>query len=227
MNLDENERRKFEQLASSWWDRDGPSRPLHDLNPTRADYIASRLNPGANVLDVGCGGGILTEELARRGFNVTGIDANESLIHIANEHQNDLGVQYVAATAESLPPEHIGRYDAVTCMELLEHVPDPAALVATCRCLIKDDGQLFFSTLTRTPRAYAVAVLGAEYIAGLLPRGTHDYQRFIKPHELAAMIRRADAEVCDVSGLAYQPLKRRAVTTRTPDVNYLVHARAA
>jgi len=225
--LDEEEVRKFSALAGSWWDRDGPSRVLHDLNPVRSAYIAERAPlAGATVLDVGCGGGLLCESLARAGARVTGLDPAAAAVEVARAHaaQEQLAIEYFAGTIEDFAEGTDRQFDVLTCMELLEHVPEPAELIGALAALSAPGGRLFLSTLNRRPRAWASAILGAEYIAGLLPRGTHDYARFIRPSELAAWLRQAGFELRDIRGLAYDPLRRRARLVPSPAVNYLVHA---
>jgi len=227
-NADPDELARFGALAQRWWDPEGPSRPLHDLNPVRLDYIRARATlRGARVLDVGCGGGLLSEALAREGASVTAIDLAPEVLEVARLHllESGLSVDYREVGVEQLAAEQAGRYQVVTCMELLEHVPDPAALLSACVRLLEPGGTLFVSTLNRTPKAWALAVLGAEYVLRLLPRGTHDYTRFIRPSELGAWLRAAGAGLEDLSGLAYDPLQRRARLTGDVSVNYLACAR--
>ncbi len=227
-NVSSAETAKFDRLAARWWDRDGESRPLHDLNPARLDYIAERvaLN-GARVLDVGCGGGILSESLARRGAKVTGIDLAPRVLEVARLHLHESGVRvdYREIAVESLAEEMPGTFDAVTCMELLEHVPDPGSVIHACAVLLKPGGRLLLSTLNRTPRAFAAAIAAAEYALNLLPRGTHHYAQFIRPSELAAVLRDNGLMLEDLSGLAYNPLSRRARIVKSTQVNYLACAR--
>jgi len=227
-NVDPAELEKFGRLASRWWDPEGPQRPLHELNPTRLAYVAghARLD-GARVLDVGCGAGLLSEAMAGAGASVTGLELSPELVEAARLHLLESGrsVDYVAEPVEALAARQPASFDVVTCMEMLEHVPDPASVVAACAALVRPGGQVFFSTLNRTPAAFALAIVGAEYVAGLLPRGTHDYRQFIRPSELAAWLRAAGLELHDVSGLAYDPLRRRARLSRSTAVNYLVAAR--
>ncbi|MGD9601106.1 MAG: bifunctional 2-polyprenyl-6-hydroxyphenol methylase/3-demethylubiquinol 3-O-methyltransferase UbiG [Gammaproteobacteria bacterium] len=227
-NVDPAEVAKFGALAGDWWDPAGPSRTLHDLNPCRLGFIAAQCElDGARVLDVGCGGGILTESLARRAAATTGIDATPAVIDIAREHAlgSGLVIDYQVATAEAFVAARAGSFDCVVAMELLEHVPDPASLVNALAALARPGGDVFLSTLNRTPLAYAQAVLAAEYVLRLLPVGTHDYRQFLRPSELAAMLRASGLEVLAIRGMRYNPLTRRAWLTPTPDVNYLVHAR--
>jgi 2-polyprenyl-6-hydroxyphenyl methylase/3-demethylubiquinone-9 3-methyltransferase len=227
-NVNPAETSKFDKLASRWWDKNGESRPLHDLNPARLNYIADRVAlKGARVLDVGCGGGILSEALALGGAIVTGIDLAPRVLEVARLHQHETGaqVEYREISVESLATEIPATFDAITCMEMLEHVPDPGSVIAACATLLKPGGRLFLSTLNRTPQAFVTAIVGAEFVAGLLPRGTHHYAQFIRPSELAATLRTGGLDLEDVSGLAYNPLTRRAWIMSNPAVNYLACAR--
>ena len=222
---------KFNALAAAWWAPEGPIRTLHEINPCRTEFVAARLTlADAEIVDIGCGGGVLTEALAARGARLTGIDAASDLIAVARAHAHahaeNLAIRYEVATAEAFAAREPQRYDAVVCMELIEHVTDPAALIAACRALLRADGSLFLSTLNRSPRAYLEAILGAEYVLRLLPIGTHDYAQFITPAELARLLRNADFDVSEICGMRYNPLTRRARLVTTPDVNYLLHARA-
>ena len=223
-NVDADEVAKFSALASRWWDPDGEFRPLHRLNPIRTGYVASRVDlAGASVLDVGCGGGLLSESLAARGAAVIGIDASADTLAAARAHleESGLDVDYRAITAEALAESRPGRFDLVTCMELIEHVPDAAGLVAACARLVRPGGTVVFSTINRNPKSYALAVVAAEYVLGLLPRGTHDYARFVRPSELAAWGRMAGLRLADVAGVAWSPLTDRFRLHRDPAVNYL------
>ena len=223
-NVDDAEVARFSALASRWWDPDGELRPLHLLNPVRTGYVADRVRlAGAKVVDVGCGGGLLSESLAARGANVLGIDASEEALAAAREHldASGLDVEYRATTAEALAESQPGHFDLVTCMELVEHVPDGAALVAACARLARPGGSVVFSTISRTPKAYALAIVAAEYVLGMLPRGTHDYARFVRPSELARWGRSADLRLCDVTGVAWSALASRFRLRRDPSVNYL------
>jgi len=227
-NFRQSELDKFAELANRWWDAEGPQKPLHALNPVRLDYVAARRPlAGAKVLDVGCGGGLLSEAMARAGAEVTAIDLAPDLVRVARLHALESGVQvdYRVQAVEALAAEAAGGFDAVTCMEMLEHVPDPGAIITACAQLLKPGGRLFLSTLNRTPAAFALAIVGAEYVARLLPRGTHQYRDFIRPSELAAWLREAGLELEDVSGMAYEPWANRARLVARTDVNYLACAR--
>ncbi len=226
-NTDPREVARFDALAQRWWDPEGPMRALHWINPARLDYVASRCSlEGRRVLDVGCGGGLLAEALAEHGAQVTGIDLSGGALAVARLHaaERGLAIDYRQVSAEALAEEAPEAFDVVICMELLEHVPDLAALVQACARLARPGGHLFFSTLNRTLRAYLTAILGAEYLLGLLPRGTHDYGRFIRPSELARWLRAAGLELVDLRGLVFDPLARRFRLGRDVAVNYLVHA---
>ena len=223
-NVDRDEVAKFSALASRWWDPEGEFRPLHRLNPIRTEYVARHADlAGAGVLDVGCGGGLLSESLAARGATVIGVDASEDALAAARAHleESDLDVDYRATTAEALAGSHPGRFDLVTCMELIEHVPDAAGLVAACARLVRPGGTVVFSTINRNPRSYALAIVAAEYVLGMLPRGTHDYARFVRPSELAAWGRMAGLRLVDVTGVAWSPLTGCFRLRRDPAVNYL------
>lgn len=227
-NVDRSETAKFDRLASRWWDPDGESRPLHDLNPVRLAYVAGRVSlRGARVLDVGCGGGLLSEALAAAGAEVTAIDLAPGVLDVARLHlyESGLKVDYREISAEALAEQQPASFDAITCMEMLEHVPDPASIVEACARLLKPGGSWFASTLNRTPRAFALGIVGAEYLLRLLPRGTHHYRQFIKPSELAAALRASGLELDDLRGLDYNPLTRRARLVDSVAVNYLVSAR--
>ncbi|WP_066096318.1 bifunctional 2-polyprenyl-6-hydroxyphenol methylase/3-demethylubiquinol 3-O-methyltransferase UbiG [Xanthomonas massiliensis] len=226
-NFRQDELDKFAALASRWWDPEGPQKPLHALNPVRLRYIAARVPlAGARVLDVGCGGGLLSEALAREGAQVTGIDLGEELIEVARLHRLESGLEidYRLESVEALADARPAGFDVVTCMEMLEHVPDPAAIVQACARLLRPGGRLFLSTVNRTPAAFALAIVGAEYVARLLPRGTHHYQDFIKPAELAGWLRQAGLQLEDVSGMAYEPWRNAARLSTRTDVNYLACA---
>ncbi|HEX5694146.1 MAG TPA: bifunctional 2-polyprenyl-6-hydroxyphenol methylase/3-demethylubiquinol 3-O-methyltransferase UbiG [Arenimonas sp.] len=226
-NASQAELDKFGALARRWWDPQGPQRPLHELNPARLGYVRDRAGlAGVQVLDVGCGGGLLSEAMAAEGARVTALDLSPELVEVARLHllESGLDVDYRLQSVESLAAEMPGRFDAVTCMEMLEHVPDPAAVLRACAALLKPGGTLVLSTLNRTPAAFALAIVGAEYVARLLPRGTHDYKQFIKPSELGAWLREAGLDLRDVSGLAYDPLRRKAWVGGPTAVNYLACA---
>lgn len=226
-NVDQAEIAKFEALASRWWDKGSEFKPLHDINPLRCNYIDGR-SPvaGQKLLDIGCGGGILSEAMALRGAQVTGIDMGATPLQIAKLHGLESGVKvdYRQTTAEQLAEAEAGQYDIVTCMEMLEHVPDPASVIRACAKLCKPAGHVYFSTINRNPKAYALAVVGAEYILKFLPKGTHEYDKFIRPSELAGWIRQAHLHLEDMTGLVYNPLTKTYRLKRDDvDVNYMVH----
>ena len=226
-NVSRAEIDKFAALANRWWDENGPQKSLHHLNPARLNYVAKQLPlKGKKILDVGCGGGLLSEALAREGADVVALDLAEELIEIAKLHlyESNVRVDYRLQSVESLAEEMAGQFDAVTCMEMLEHVPDPSSILRACEKLLKPGGKCFISTLNRTPAAFAIAIVGAEYLANLLPKGTHDYQKFIKPSELAAWCRAEGLDVVDISGLAYNPLSGKAWVNDRTDINYLMTA---
>jgi 2-polyprenyl-6-hydroxyphenyl methylase/3-demethylubiquinone-9 3-methyltransferase len=225
MNADPLELKKFSDLAHQWWDPTSEFRPLHEINPLRLDWINSQAPlAGKNVLDVGCGGGILSESMARRGAKVTGIDLSEKALKVADLHSLETGVQvrYELIAAEALAEREAGAFDVVTCMEMLEHVPDPAAIVAACAKLVKPGGRVFFSTINRNPKAYLHAVIGAEYILGLLPKGTHDYAKFITPAELSQFARNVGLQIDALKGMGFNPLTKVYSLNRDTSVNYLV-----
>lgn len=227
-NVDRHEVGKFEELAHRWWDSDGEFRPLHEINPLRLEFIETHCGglEGKLALDVGCGGGILSEAMAARGATVTGIDMGEAPLSIAKLHGLESGVKvdYQHITAEALAEHEPGTYDVVTCMELLEHVPDPESVVRACAELAKPDGHLFFSTLNRNPKSFLLAIIGAEYVLRMLPRGTHEYRRFIRPSELDTAIRGAGLETRHIRGMSYNPLSGEYFLGNDVSVNYLMHA---
>nr|WP_294864230.1 bifunctional 2-polyprenyl-6-hydroxyphenol methylase/3-demethylubiquinol 3-O-methyltransferase UbiG [uncultured Pseudogulbenkiania sp.] len=227
-NVDELELDKFSQLAHKWWDKESEFKPLHEINPLRLGYIDGRAGlAGKTVLDVGCGGGILAESMALKGANVTGIDLAKKSLKVAQLHSLESGVSvdYRCVAVETLAEELPGHFDVVTCMEMLEHVPDPESVVRSCSRLVKPGGWVFFSTLNRNAKSYLLAVLAAEYVLGMLPRGTHEYGRFIKPSELGRIARHAGLELEDVSGMSYNPLTRVYSLGQDTDVNYLIATR--
>jgi 2-polyprenyl-6-hydroxyphenyl methylase/3-demethylubiquinone-9 3-methyltransferase len=228
-NVDHAEISKFEDLAARWWDPNSEFKPLHDINPLRLDYVDRTAGlSGKEVLDVGCGGGILTESMALRGGHVTGIDMGEMPLKVAELHTLESGVEvaYRRVPVEVLAAERPHSFDIVTCMEMLEHVPDPSSVVDACARLLKPGGHVFFSTINRNPKSYLMAILGAEYVLNLLPKGTHDYSRFIRPSELARWIRAAGMRVTHITGMTYNPLLGTyRLVTGDVDVNYLVTCR--
>jgi 2-polyprenyl-6-hydroxyphenyl methylase/3-demethylubiquinone-9 3-methyltransferase len=227
-NADPTELHKFGALAHRWWDPNGDMRPLHEINPLRLDWI-DRLAAlaGKRVLDVGCGGGLLAEAMAQRGARVTGIDLSNKPLRVAQLHalESGVAVDYRETSAEALAAESPAAFEVVTCMEMLEHVPDPASTVQACSTLARPGGWVFFSTINRNPKSFLFAIVGAEYVLRLLPRGTHEYARFIRPSELAAMARRAELEVVEILGMTYNPLTKRFALGRDTGVNYLVACR--
>ena len=228
INADPLELEKFSALAHRWWDPNGEFKPLHDLNPVRLGYIEKYEKIiTKQILDVGCGGGILAESMAAHGAIVTGIDLAEKPLQVARLHLIESGsnVDYQCIAAEELARQRPASFDIVTCMEMLEHVPDPAATVSACAALVKSGGSIFFSTLNRNLKSYVMAVVGAEYVLRLLPRGTHDYARFIKPSELASLCRKAGLQAIDVTGMHYNPFTRECTLNQDASVNYLLHAK--
>ncbi|MEE4331192.1 MAG: bifunctional 2-polyprenyl-6-hydroxyphenol methylase/3-demethylubiquinol 3-O-methyltransferase UbiG [Wenzhouxiangella sp.] len=227
VNMDPGEAEKFNALASRWWDPEGDFRPLHDINGPRVEYIAERVElDGADVLDVGCGGGILCEALSQRGARVTGIDVADRALAVARLHREEsqLEIDYRQCTAEQMAAEAAETFDIVCCLEMLEHVPDPAAVVQACADACRPGGTLFFSTINRNPMAWAGAIVGAEYVLGLLPKGTHRYDRLIRPDELAAACRGSGLTVEAIDGMAYNPFTRTVRLGNRPTINYLLHA---
>ncbi len=223
-NVDRGEINKFEELASRWWDPHSEFKPLHDINPLRLDYIDQRTGlKGKKVLDVGCGGVILAESMALRGAEVTGIDMGEAPLSVAKLHLLETGakVDYRQITAEQLATEMPNQFDVVTCMEMLEHVPDPGSVIAACATMVKPGGQLFFSTINRNPKSYMFAIVGAEYLLRMLPKGTHDFAKFIRPSELESWIRHGGLELKELTGMSYNPFSKRYSLGSDLDVNYL------
>ncbi len=231
-NVDEQEISKFGELASRWWDAEGEFKPLHMINPLRLDFIAQHSDGlfDKKVVDIGCGGGILAESMAKMGASVTGIDMAEASLEVARLHglESGVSVDYQCITAEALANQAQGEYDVVTCMEMLEHVPEPASVVQACAKLVKPGGHVFFSTLNRNPKSYLMGILGAEYILGLVPKGTHQYNRFIRPSELMAMTDRASLTTCHATGLHMNPLTQQFyLSDKNIDVNYMLHTQHA
>lgn len=228
MNVDQQEIQKFEDLASRWWDRNSEFKPLHDINPLRANWIDSHYPvAGRQLLDVGCGGGILSEAMAQRGAQVTGIDMGEAPLAVAKLHQLESGltIDYTKATAEDFADQHPEKFDIVTCLEMLEHVPQPSSVVRACADLLKPGGWAFFSTINRNPKSYLMAIVGAEYLLRMLPVGTHEYAKLIRPAELSGWLRSADLELHSITGLLYNPLtKTYRLNARDVDVNYMLCA---
>jgi len=228
MNIDQQEVQKFSELAEKWWDKSGDFKPLHVINPLRANYIASKVNlTGKKILDVGCGGGILAEALSDAGAIVTGIDAAGPGIEIAKLHaqDNNKSINYMESTAEDLLNSSEEKFDIVTCLEVLEHVPDPELLVRTCINLLKSEGDLFLSTINKNPRSWITAIVGAEYIFNILPKGTHEFNKFIKPSSLGSFIRRGSAELIESKGMFYNPITHKAHLNNDLGVNYLMYAK--
>jgi 2-polyprenyl-6-hydroxyphenyl methylase/3-demethylubiquinone-9 3-methyltransferase len=226
LNADPNELDKFSQLAHRWWDPDSEFKPLHEINPLRLEWIDRHAGiSGQKVLDVGCGGGILSESMAQRGALVTGIDLSDKALGVARLHLLESGnsVDYQKISAEELADQSAGRFDMVTCMEMLEHVPNPASTIAACAALVKPGGHVFFSTINRNAKAYLLAVIGAEYVLKMLPKGTHEYAKFIKPSELSRWAKSVRLEPDELIGMSYNPLNQRYSLGRDTDVNYLMH----
>ena len=225
-NVDPNEIRKFEELAYRWWDTESEFKPLHDINPLRLNYIDDRAAiKGKQVIDVGCGGGILAESMARRGATVIGIDMGEAPLSVAQMHalESQITVDYQQITAEDMAAQHAGQFDVVTCMEMLEHVPDPASVIAACAQMVKPNGHVFFSSINRNPKAFLMAIVGAEYIMNMLPKGTHEYGKFIKPSELEKAARSVGLKLRNITGLTYNPIFQSYRLSPDVDVNYMMH----
>ncbi len=226
-NYDEKELAKFEALAYRWWDKESEFKPLHEINPLRLNYIDKHVGlSGKKVLDIGCGGGILTESMAQLGANVKGIDLGEAPLAVANIHakESNLDIVYQAISAEDIAIQEAEQYDVVTCMEMLEHVPDPSSIVNACAQLCKPGGDIFFSTINRNPKSFLFAIVGAEYVLNLLPKGTHEYEKFIRPSELDRWIRQAKLHNDEIIGMTYNPLNKLYKLSADTSVNYIVHA---
>tara|TARA_R110000764_G_scaffold34761_2_gene77522 strand:+ start:2756 stop:3463 length:708 start_codon:yes stop_codon:yes gene_type:complete len=226
LNVDRAEIAKFEALASRWWDRNSEFKPLHEINPLRTNWIDERVPlAGKEVLDIGCGGGILAEAMAQRGATVTGIDMGEAPLSVARLHQLESGVvvDYQQTTAEEFAELHAGRFDVVTCLEMLEHVPDPSSVIRACAKLVKPGGHVFFSTINRNPKSFLFAIIGAEYVLRMLPRGTHEFAKFIRPAELGAWSREAGLNLLDMTGLTFNPITKTYKLEGNVDVNYMIH----
>ncbi|MEO1866781.1 MAG: bifunctional 2-polyprenyl-6-hydroxyphenol methylase/3-demethylubiquinol 3-O-methyltransferase UbiG [Methylococcales bacterium] len=226
LNFDPQEIAKFEALAARWWDPDSEFKPLHEINPLRLEYIERRSSlKGKTVVDVGCGGGILSESMALKGAHVLGIDMGKAPLSVAQLHKLESGVEldYQQITAEELAEQEAGKYDVVTCMEMLEHVPDPSSVIAACSKLVKPEGHVFFTTINRNPKSYLFAIVGAEYIMNILPKGTHEYSKFIKPSELENWARAADLQLRELTGMSYNILTKKYSLGNDVAVNYLMH----
>jgi len=227
-NIDPAEIKKFEDLASRWWDKQGEFKPLHEMNPLRLNFINTG-SPlaGMSVCDIGCGGGILSESMTRCGATTTGIDMGKAPLSVARLHamESDLDIDYQQITAEEMAQQKPASFDVVTCMELLEHVPNPSSIIESCFTLLKPGGSVYFSTINRNPKSYALAIVGAEYIMKMLPRGTHDYAKFIKPSELDQWARAAGLELIDLAGISYNPFTGLFSQSHDVDINYMVHYR--
>ncbi len=231
INVDPDEIAKFEALASRWWDPESEFKPLHDINPLRLGFIEDHCEglTGKVAVDVGCGGGILSESMAKKGATVTGIDMGKAPLTVAQLHAMDAGVDvdYQQITAEEFADEHAGKFDIVTCMEMLEHVPDPSSIIKACQKMLKPNGKVFFSTLNRNPKSFMFAIVGAEYVLKMLPKGTHEYKKFITPAELSRFIRQANLQMDDLKGMSYNPLFQTYKLNQNVSVNYLIAAQNA
>jgi len=226
LNVDPHEISKFEELASRWWDKQGEFKPLHEINPLRLHFIDERVQlNGKRVLDVGCGGGILSESMAKMGADVTAIDMGKAPLSVAKLHamESEVDINYQQITVEEMAEQHPNSFDAVSCMEMLEHVPDPASVIKACQTLVKPGGSVFFSTINRNPKAYLFAIVGAEYLLKMLPRGTHDYAKFIKPSELDEWARGANLQLKNITGMTFNPITHHYKLGRDVDVNYMTH----
>lgn len=228
LNIDVLEVEKFKTLAQDWWDENGAVKTLHQINPLRLSFIQSQVNLyGQRVLDLGCGGGILSESLARQGGHVTGLDISDEIIQIATQHARKmhLDIQYFNLSAEAFAEKHPESFDVISCMEMLEHVPDPISIIQACNTLLKPGGHLFLSTLNRTPKSYLLGIIGAEYLLKMLPKGTHEYQKFIRPSELSHWLREQDFSVLATAGIQYSPLKKQFKLSDNVSINYLMYAK--
>ena len=228
MNIDPKEKEKFNKIAEEWWDPSGKFAPLHKINPLRANYIAERTElKNKQILDVACGGGLLAEALSLKGGNLSGVDISDVAIHTAKNHANkeNIDINYILGEAENLLPEKNEHFDVVTCLEAIEHVPDPNQLVKTSSDLSKKNGDIFFSTINRNPKSFLFAIVGAEYILNLLPKGTHEYEKFIKPSELIQMMENNGLTIKELTGMSYNPLTKNYWLGKNVDVNYLIHAK--
>ena len=228
MNIDPKEKEKFNKIAEEWWDPSGKFAPLHKINPLRANYISDRTEiKNKQILDVACGGGLLAEALSLKGANLSGVDISDVAIHTAENHakKENINIEYILGEAENLLPEKNEYFDVVTCLEAIEHVPDPNQLVKTCSDLCNHNGDIFFSTINRNPKSFLFAIVGAEYILNLLPKGTHDYEKFIKPSELINMMENNGLEIKELTGMSYNPLTKNYWLGKNVDVNYLIHAK--
>ena len=229
-NFDQEELAKFEELAYRWWDKDSEFKPLHDINPLRLNFIDERVSlSGKKVIDIGCGGGILSESMAQKGATVKGIDLGKAPLSVARLHSKESGmdIDYEMIAAEDLAVREPASYDVVTCLEMLEHVPEPQSIIEACSRLVKPGGDVFFSTINRNPKSYLLAIIGAEYVLNLLPRGTHDYKKLIRPSELDRWVRHSGLSTKEIVGMSYNPITKKYWLGNDVDVNYLVHTKSA